>query len=227
MATEHLFDSRETASAAAAEQISARVDARLRKEATASFVVSGGSSPRRCFELLSNRTLEWERVQIVLSDERWVPNVHADSNERLVRETLLQGGAGAARLTSVYQDDMSVDERCDSLQTQFPESGFACALVGMGTDGHFASLFPGAHDLAAGLDPDSRRFYVPVRTDASPHPRISMTLGALLQSDEILLLIFGDEKLRIYNQANSGNESFPVAHLLRQRRVPVQVVWAP
>lgn len=221
------FENRDAASAAAAARMAILVNNRLAKDGTANFVVSGGTTPGKCFEYLSGYELAWENVQVALSDERWVPNDHDDSNERLVRETLLIGEASDARILPIYQDDMSVDERCDSLQEQIPGHGFACSLVGMGADGHFASLFPDADSLAVGLRLDSQRFYLPVRTTASPHPRVSMTLDALLQSDEIILLFFGEEKLAVYERAVEGGSDYPVATLLEQSSPPISLYWAP
>ena len=221
------FDTRDAASAAVAERIAGFVSAQVERDNEATFVVSGGTTPAKCFDYLSTYSLAWDKVQVALSDERWVPCDHEDSNERLVRETLLKAEAGAASMLSIYQDDLSVDERCDSLQSQFPASGFACSMVGMGADGHFASLFPGADSLEAGLKTDNKRFYIPVRTTASPHPRISMTLGALLQSAGILVLIFGAEKFGIYEKAQAGDRTYPIAALLQQQIVPVNVYWAP
>lgn len=227
MARVFKFDTRDAASAAAAERIAGFVSAQVERDNEATFVVSGGTTPARCFDYLSTYSLAWDKVQVALSDERWVPSDHEDSNERLVREMLLKAEAGAASMLSIYQDDLSVDERCDSLQSQLPESGLACSMVGMGADGHFASLFPDADSLEAGLNTDNKRFYIPVRTAASPHPRISMTLGALLQSTEILLLIFGADKLGVYEKAKAGDSTYPIAALLQQQTVPVNVYWAP
>lgn len=227
MATVLKFESRDAASAAAAARIAGLVGAQLEREKQATFVVSGGTTPARCFEYLSGYELEWKNVQVVLTDERWVPGNHADSNERLVREKLLKDQAGEGRILSLYQGDLSVDERCDSLQSELKGKRFAIAMVGMGKDGHFASLFPDADSLKTGLKPENRLFYIPVRSGASPHPRISMTLGALLQSDEILLLVFGEEKLAVYESAKAGNANYPVAALLNQPAVPVNLYWAP
>lgn len=227
MSTEMKFDSRDAASAAAAARIAGLVIAQLDRDNQASFVVGGGSTPARCFEYLSVQALAWTNIQVVLTDERWVSNNHEDSNERLVRETLLQDEAMAGSVLSVYQSNLSADERCDSLQAELEGTRFAIVMVGMGTDGHFASLFPDADSLEAGLNPDSRRYYIPVRTSASPHPRVSMTLGAMLHSTEILLLFFGEEKLAVYEQAKAGNKNFPIAALLEQQAVPVVLYWAP
>jgi 6-phosphogluconolactonase len=100
-------------------------------------------------------------------------------------------------------------------------------MVGMGTDGHFASLFPDADGLEEGLNLDNPRFYMPVQTAASPHPRITMTLSALLQSDEILLFFFGEEKLAVYENAHTVDKTYPITALLEQSDTPVSLYWAP
>jgi 6-phosphogluconolactonase len=227
MSTVLKFDDRDAASAAAAERMAGLVRAQLSRGDQAIFVVSGGTTPAKCFDSLSSYSLDWSKVQVALSDERWVPDDHADSNERMLREALLRNEAAAASVLSIYQDNLSVDERCDALQSQLPAAGFACAMVGMGTDGHFASLFPDADSLQDGLNADNSRFYMPVRTTASPHPRISITLGALLKSAEILLLMFGMEKLSVFEKAQAGDDSYPIAALLAQQTVPVELYWAP
>ncbi len=221
------FESRDAASTGAAARIAGLVDAEIQRENAASVVVGGGTSPAKCFGILSAYDLAWEKVQVVLSDERWVPNDHADSNERLIRETLLVNNATSANVLPIYQSDLSVDERCDSLQSHLPQSGFACSMAGMGADGHFASLFPDADNLEAGLSLGNLRFYMPVRTDASPHPRISMTLHAFLQSKEVLLLFFGEEKLRVFEKAQAGDQFYPIAALLKQQETTVTLYWAP
>lgn len=225
---EHLFDSREAASAAAAAHIGRAVAHRLEAQGAASVVVSGGSSPAGVFAELAKTTLAWSDVHIILSDERWVPADHADSNERLVRDTLLTGEAQHAKLLPLFAAGTAIEARCEELNDElrlapFP---FACALLGMGEDGHFASLFPDADNLAEGLDADSRQLCIPVHTAASEHPRVSLTLSALSRSDEILLLIFGERKREVYEAAKMDANGYPVSHLLRQKRAPVHLYWA-
>ena len=224
---ENTFETRLEASEAAAERIAELLAHRLDNQNKASIVVSGGTTPGPCLSALSKTALDWPRVQVVLSDERWVPADHADSNEKLVRETLLVDEASAANLLPVFDDDVSPEQRCDALQDPLPVLPFACSLIGMGTDGHFASLFPDAEQLEHGLDVESGRLYIPVTTAASPHPRISMTLAGISRSDEIVLLFFGEEKLAVYRHALESSNGFPVSRLLRQKRAPVSVFWAP
>jgi len=222
------FESREAASLAAAERIRAALTRRLDAQGAASLVVSGGTTPAACFAELANTPLDWSHVTVVLSDERWVAPDHDDSNEKFVRDTLLAGAAREATLQPVFRSGMTPEDRCLQLNDElrlapFP---FACALLGMGEDGHFASLFPDARNLEDGLAADSRLLCVPIVTSASPHPRVSLTLTALSRSDEIVLLIFGDAKRAVYDAAKRSDD-FPVSRLLKQKRAPVHVCWAP
>ncbi len=227
MTTVLKFDSRDAASAGAAARIAGRVGSELERDDNASLVVSGGTTPAKCFEYLSGYELNWDKVQVVLSDERWVPRNHKDSNERMVRAALLKDQAARASVLPIYQKDLSVEERCEALQSLYPENGFACSMIGMGVDGHFASLFPNSDSLEAGLNLANQSFYIPIRTAASPHPRVSMTLAALLKSDEILLLMFGTEKLAVFERAEAGDAAYPIAALLEQQQIPVSLYWAP
>ena len=226
---ENTFDTREEASVAVAERIVEALARRLDGQGEASVVVSGGSSPAGVFRELAKKPLPWSRVCVIPSDERWVAPDHEDSNEKLVRDTLLTGEAQGARLLPLYREGVTLEERCGELNEElllapFP---FACALLGMGEDGHFASLFPDADNLEEGLDVDSRKLCLPVHTAASPYPRLSLTLSALSRGDEIFLLIFGERKREVYEAAKRDANGYPVSHLLRQKRAPVNVYWAP
>lgn len=228
MIDEHYLPSREQAADAAAAHIIAALNDRLRRHPAASIVVSGGTSPVHCFRRLSQTPLAWDRVHVLLSDERWVAPEDADSNERLVRTELLNNEAAGAALLPVYESGVTPGHRCSTLNRAFRDlpRPLSCTLLGMGADGHFASLFPDAESLASGLDPQGDKAYIPVSTAASPHPRISMTLPALCDSDGIALLFFGTEKRAVYERASTPGSSLPVARLLRQSGVPVHVFWS-
>lgn len=223
------FETRDAASLAAAEHIVAALAKRLDAQDEASLIVSGGSTPARCFAELAQADLSWPDVHIVPSDERWVPPDHEDSNEKLIRETLLTGAAADASFFGMYAEGETIGERAAAISTElrtipFP---FACALIGMGADGHFASLFPDADNLDAALDPEFGALCVPVQTAASPHPRLSLTLAAISRSDEVVLLIFGNDKWHTLQAASESADVFPVSQLLKQKRAPVNVFWAP
>ena len=223
------FENRAAASAAAAARIAAALRERLQRDGRAQFVASGGSTPADCYRDLSQQDLDWSMVRVVPGDERWVDPGHADSNAAMISATLLQNHAAAATLLPMYAQGVDIDARCATLDRAFRHAAqpFACALLGMGTDGHFASLFPDAARLDDGLDPDSRVRCLRVETSASPHPRISLTLAALLESDRLLLLLFGDAKRRVVEEAAGGTTGLPVHALLAQHRVPVEIYWAP
>lgn len=226
---QHCFETREQASLAAAERITSALARRLDAQNAASLIVSGGSTPGRCFEALAGADLEWERVHVLLSDERWVPPSDDASNEKLVRNTLLQDKAADATLWPLYAPGADIAEHCVELGNTIRTLPipFACCLLGMGEDGHFASLFPDADNLAQGLDYEGPDLCLPVTTAASPHPRVSLTLTALSRSDEIVLLVFGEKKREVYEAAKSSGNTYPVAHLIKQKRAPVSVFWAP
>lgn len=226
---EHFFESREAASVAASEQIIAALRRRLDAQNSASLVVSGGTTPVQCFAELSTRDIDWQRVGVLASDDRWVPADHEDSNEKLIRENLLVDAAAAADFMPYYVPDKSIEDRCVDLDADIRSAPFpfACSLLGMGTDGHFASLFPDADNLATGLDLESTTLCLPVKTQASPHLRVSLTLAALSRSDDIVLLFFGDAKRAVYEAAKTSNDQYPVSRLLLQKRAPVHTYWAP
>ena len=226
---ENYFDVREAASVAAAQRITAALGRRLDAKKAATLVVSGGTTPGRCFEELATKDIAWNKVGVLASDDRWVPADHDDSNEKLIREKLLVGNASGADFLPFYSPNQTVEERCVALNEElrlmpFP---FASALLGMGNDGHFASLFPDADNLDEGLDPESAKLCIPVETAASPYSRISLTLSALSRSDEIVMLFFGEDKRVVYEKAKAGNARYPVTRLLRQKRAPVHIYWAP
>lgn len=225
---EYFFANRSEASFAAAEFIAERLRERLAAADSAALIVSGGSTPVRCFERLAAASLQWQRVLVLMSDERWVPADSDDSNEKLVRTHLLQRHAAAAALLPVYAAGRTPGERCAELGAELANVArpHACALLGMGSDGHFASLFPDATNLAGGLDLDVAPAYIPVSTAASPHLRVSMTLSTVLASNAVVLLIFGGDKRDVYEAAAAGETDYPVTALLRQQRLPVQVFWA-
>jgi 6-phosphogluconolactonase len=228
MITMHEYPTRDDASQGAARFIGSRLEERLEAVDSAGLVVSGGSTPVRCFEYLSAMPLDWERVRIAMSDERWIPPGNTDSNETLVRTYLLQNAAAAATLLPIYAEGSTPAERAAMLGACMDESArpFACSVLGMGSDGHFASLFPDAANLALGLDAAAAESFIPISTASSPHPRVSMTLRALLDSEAIVLLFFGEQKRSVYEAALRDGPSLPVTALLEQQQVPVHVFWA-
>ena len=226
---EYHYATREEAADAAAAVLAGSLRATLARDARAALVVSGGTTPGPVFRRLARVPLDWQRVTVLPSDERWVPPDDADSNERLLRGTLLTDEAATASLAGLYRDGTDPAGACAALERDWPglPLPFAACLLGMGADGHFASLFPDFAGLDDALAPDGDAHFVPVATRASPHPRISLTLAALARSREIVLLFFGEEKRQVFESARRGATGLPVAALLARSPAPLSVVWAP
>jgi len=226
--SEYRFATREQASIAVAERILAALKRQLDANDAASMVVSGGTTPAHCLSRLAMENIDWSKVTVFLSDERWVPRDHADSNEKMINDNLCSARAKAAALQPVYREDASVEQRCREIDADLRglANPLASVLLGMGVDGHFASLFPDFDELAASLEADGEQFCVPVRSEASAHSRLSLTLSALCHSEEILLLIFGEDKWQTLERARRAEGALPVSNLLLQTRTPVRVFWA-
>lgn len=221
------FPSRSAASQAAADSLSQSINSQWQDHGQASIVVSGGSTPGECFDALSKRALPWSDVTVVPSDERWVSVTHTDSNEKLIRGRLLQNLATDARILPLFRQHASIASAVKLIETDLQAAlPFASVLLGMGEDGHFASLFPDFSGLAQALNPENESLCTPVKTAASPYQRISLTLAALLQTQHTALLIFGQSKRMVFDQALSGDTLFPIEKLLQQLQSPMTIFWA-
>jgi len=220
-----------TLAAALASSIANDLKHAIEARGVASLVVSGGRTPKPLFKELARRDIPWGKVRITLADERWVPADHKASNERLVRNHLLTARAAAAHFVGLVNEAVTPEEGCAATEGALAKMPlpFDVLVLGMGGDGHTASLFPGAHELAEGLDPESPRRCLAVRPSTAPHPRLSLSLAALLASRRIVLYITGEEKWRVYRRALAEGpaEELPIRAVLRGAESPVEVVWAP
>jgi 6-phosphogluconolactonase len=225
------FSDLETLSRELARQVSAGLAAAIEARGVASLVVSGGKSPTKLFEHLRTQALDWSRVCIALADERWVDPADASSNEKLVRDVLLQDGARNARFLGLKNGAPTPDMGAVSAWETFARvpRPFDVVLLGMGDDGHTASLFPGSPNLPSALNPAAVAGCVGMWAPAAPHARLSLNLSALLDSRHIVILISGAEKWRTYTAALAAGpvQDMPIRAVLRQSRAPVQVLWAP
>ncbi len=214
--------------AALADAVATALRSALASRGRATLALSGGTTPGPFLAALATRTLDWSRVIVTLADERWVPIGHPRANATLVRDTLLQGPAAAARFVPLYAEAPT------------PEAGLAevtagidalslpldAVVLGMGEDGHIASLFPGGDQLAAALDPQTLARVLPMRAPAAAEPRISLTLPLLAGARSVFLLITGESKRAVLERA-IDDARLPVHALLAQTRTPIAVYWAP
>ena len=220
----------ETAWAAAAADACA--DALRRDLATgpARLLLSGGSTPAPVYRALACYGLDWTRVTLALVDERWVPPGDPDSNATLVRATLLAGRAAPATLEPLLMPDRNLDEAVRHANRRAHDA--SAALLGMGPDGHTASLFPRARGLAEALA--SREDYVGIDASgcagAGAGPlRISATPQGLARARRRLLLVRGRAKRELLEQALAGDdvEALPVRALFTLPGEALQIHWCP
>jgi 6-phosphogluconolactonase len=210
------------ASAAVAEALHAGIDVRGR----ASLIGTGGRSPHGTYDRLVQTSIDWSRVTVSLSDDRFVPPDHPASNEKLIRERLLIGRAAVARFLPLRHDTATPEasaEIADPLLAAL--APYDMLLLGMGEDGHVASLIPGSPVLAAGMDPAGTRSVigVPAGVGDPPLARITLTLPALSRARQTLVLISGERKREIVER----ERGLPVHALLEQAKGPVRVLWTP
>jgi 6-phosphogluconolactonase len=221
---ERTFDTPAELHLALAGEIADRLEDGVVERGQAGLVVTGGTSPGGLYDELSTMTVPWRQVWITLTDERWLPADHADSNERLIRERLLRGAAAEAHLIPLKTDDATPAEALGSVDARVAAMPrpFDAVVLGMGADGHFASLFPGAAD---GLEPMSWANVVAadVPGAAGSAQRLSLSLSALLDSRWIAVLIRGRQKLDLIRRP----DDLPIAAIVGQAKVPVEVFWAP
>jgi 6-phosphogluconolactonase len=207
---------------ASAEALARDIAARLRSAQAARgqalLRVSGGRSPVALFEQLRAQPLDWAQVAVQLVDERQLPDGHAERNETLLRAHLLQGPAAAARL-------LPLDE-AHATQAALTAD---VTVLGMGEDGHTASLFPDAPGVAEALRPEAAPGVVALAPTQAPHPRISLNLAALLNSRHTVLSIAGPAKWTVYQRAqaqarSASDATLPISLVLRHATEPV-AVW--
>ena len=218
---------------ALAHDIAARLHAANEARGKAVLVVSGGKSPVALFEALRVLPIAWHQVTITLADERCVPNTHADSNALLVRTHLLKDLAQAAHLLPMIADDVplrSPAQMAAQATTSLRGLGDADVLVlGMGADGHTASLFPDAPNLPLAVDLMQSPACVGVELKDppanAPYARITQNLSMLLRARHIVLPISGDDKRAVLARAQAAPSlALPISKILHQDRTSV-TIW--
>jgi len=227
------FSDAESMTAALADAIVARLSHGVRRRDTASFVASGGTTPGVLFDALAAREAPWARIFVTTTDERWVSPEDDRSNEKLIRTRLLRERAAEADfvpLMTRHTTPAEAEAEVDRLIGAMPQP-FDVTLLGMGNDGHIASLFPGARELRSALDVGSPALVRAITTSdvARTGLRMSLTLRAILGSRSIVILIRGAEKMNTLQAAMSGADAseMPVRAVLHQSAIPVEVYWSP
>ena len=222
------FTSSAELDAALADFVAGQLAEGIAARGSASLVVSGGSTPKGFFERLSNKQLPWSQVSITLTDERWLPPEHGDSNAFSVRQHLLQHAAGASRFIPLFDGSATAAAGMAGMAASLADlpRPFDVVILGMGTDGHTASLFPGARN---GFEGGACVAVPPPAAPNVPVARISLTAPTLTDCRQLILHITGQAKRDVLEKALQAGllEELPIRLALQQHMPPCKVYWAP
>ncbi|WMS87190.1 6-phosphogluconolactonase [Pleionea litopenaei] len=228
----HYFDDRESANRSMAEKIASDLASAINERDKASLWVSGGSTPMDMYRKLSVANLPWRKVLISMVDERYVPPTDEASNERLIKENLLINGADVAEFVPFFQVTESPASNQQQLEATLREKvhgALDVVVLGMGNDGHTASLFPCAEEIEQVVSAENSDYTAVTHPRVAPHARLTLTLNRLLASRHIYLLLFGEDKLNTLKKAEQNGEEIdmPIRYFLRNQQPRLEIFWAP
>lgn len=225
----HAGESPEQAAEALANDVANVLRQRLEYARNATLVVSGGSTPVPFFQALSGKTLDWQRVVVVLADERWVPETHPDSNSALLRTHLLQDCAACAQFLQMEVGEGDPEAALPAIERQLAALALPVdvLVLGMGNDGHTASLFPDAPELAQAMAVDNECRVALMTPPSQSRKRITLTLPVLAGARFTALHLKGQEKLDTLATALADLDD-PMAMPVRAFLKPgLEIYWSP
>lgn len=223
------FDSRSELDQRLAAEVAETLCKAISDKGRASIAVSGGSTPKGFFQALSHYDLAWHKITVTLADERWLEFADEASNTRLVHQALLQNHAQAAQFFHLKREGDLTEQVLELIGKEATESllPFDVLILGMGEDGHTASLFPCSAEIAQGLSTSAA--VLKVEPTTVPHQRISFSFEALQQAGKTVLHICGDSKKEVLEQAmaNRDNKKMPISAFLHHPSNELEIYWAP
>ncbi|WP_301912055.1 6-phosphogluconolactonase [Neisseria viridiae] len=226
----HEYENAAEAAQSLADAVADALQGALDEKGSAVLAVSGGRSPIAFFNALSQKDLDWGKVGVTLVDERVVPTDHADSNTGLVREYLLKNKAEVAMWIPMVEDGKTETELHPDAVVDYALKHYKqpdVLVLGMGNDGHTASIFPKSPQFQTAIDGSAGVALVHTTPVTAPHERISMTLGAIARTQNIFLAIQGAEKKAVFDQAAQGeNREYPISFVLNRQGVKCHVFYA-
>ncbi|MDC0602166.1 6-phosphogluconolactonase [Aliiglaciecola sp.] len=225
---EHNFDSVSQLNAKFVDTIVAILKGGIEKNGRASLVVSGGRTPKAMFNVLSTTNLDWSKVDITLADERWVDEDDGASNTAMVKRELLINNAAAANFYPLKTPQEDANQAVATLNQQLSDmhTPFDVLILGMGEDGHTASLFPCSAQIKDGLNLDNTSDYIAVTPTTAPNQRMSLTLKRLLLSENVFLHVTGEPKKQVLVEVlkNDNELEMPIRAMIKH--LDVNLFWA-
>ena len=227
--TQQHFENADALTAQFAQSLTDILAQGIEKRGRASLVVSGGRTPLALFKTLSKTDIDWSKVDVTLADERWVDEDHEASNTRLVKDNLLQNNASAANFVELKTDDADAADGIAQAESNLSSMSqpFDALILGMGEDGHTASLFPCSAQIEDGLNLSSGKICLAVQPTTAPHQRISLTLPAILNSRNLFIHLTGEKKKTVLEDALEHNTELEKPVTAVVNRAPVTLMWAP
>ena len=228
--SKRIFLKTEKLEIALAEEIINCLERDLKEHKEAKLLLSGGSTPKNLYARLSESDIDWAKVSIGLVDERFVSPDDMQSNERMIKNTLLQGKASKAKFIGLVYDTTDLDKNTElALKQNKPfMEGISCVLLGMGSDGHTASLFPNDECSTNSLvEKKNPKPLIITNSPAKPKVRISYTKEPLLNTKKLFLYFSGDEKMKVFSQAKRYNDPkvTPISSFIHQKEILLEVFW--
>ncbi|MFT7339285.1 MAG: 6-phosphogluconolactonase [Marinobacter maritimus] len=225
----HFGDSAQQVALDLADTVAKFLEGRLLNAGRVSIAVSGGSTPVPFFQALSLKQLDWGRVDVVLADERWVDETDLASNARLVKETLLRNNAAAARYFSLKQKGHTPEEGLDAVKVELEALTLPLdvLILGMGNDGHTASLFPDAPELVCAMDTQCQHLVAAMSSPSLEQQRITLTYALMDNARFTALHLRGDDKLETLRLAISQPEDLLAMPVRGFMKPGLQVFWSP
>jgi 6-phosphogluconolactonase len=193
------------------------------RAAHVTLAVSGGSSPKPFLQTLSREPIDWAHINLTLVDDRWVPESDPASNARFARETVLQHAAAAAHFLPLVDVSKTLDVHVAELNADTRYRLPDVAVLGMGEDGHTASIFADAPEWDTAISTAER--FVAVHPGSAPHARVSLSMSALRQVKQLYLFIAGQKKLDVLNAALATQQKNAISTLANDEGVKLDVYW--
>lgn len=228
--TDHLFENRQQLATRLADDIVTHLSKAIDKTGSALLAVSGGSTPKLLFQELSKRVLAWDKVTVILVDERYVSPEDPRSNEKLVRDNLVKNEALHVNIIGFWMEACPIHEAMKALDKKFQAiDDIDIVILGMGLDGHTASFFPGGNNLADAIDPSCSKAILDMEAEGAGEVRLTITLPQIMKAHHHVLHIEGDEKHNVLAQAMSEEteQILPIRSVVEAVDMPVHLYWAP
>ena len=223
------FENKNVLAESLAHEVAHQLDRAINGNNHATLAVSGGSTPGKFFDELSQADLEWHKVTVTLVDERWVNDEDERSNARLVKEHLLKNRASFAKFTPLYENTPDPDDAVSIVEPRLANlpRPFDVVILGMGLDGHTASFFPDARELAAATDPKSQTSVCPIHSDTIDEPRMTLSMPIITQARFVALHIEGTGKRDVLENTVRKKDDLPIHKVLDNCEQKPVVYWAP